>query len=69
MREQERKELRGIGFRREEKFGVAVLSLNMWDFWVEMLSRQLDLFPGTENKDLSVVSSRVVVGNVAMDNK
>lgn len=38
----------------------------MWDFWVEMLSRQLDLYPGTENKDLSVVNPRVVVENMDM---
>lgn len=36
---------------------------------MEMLSRQLDLYPETENKDLSVVSPRVVVENVDMNNK
>lgn len=37
-------------FRRKEELGVDVSSLNMWDIWVEMLSRQLDLHPVTESK-------------------
>lgn len=37
--------------------------------WIEMLNKQLDLYPGTENKDLSVFSPRIVVENVDMDNK
>lgn len=46
--EWERKELRGkgVGFRRKKEFGVDELSLNMWDIWVKVSSRQLDLYPG-----------------------
>lgn len=36
---------------------------------MEMLSKQLDLCTGTENKDLSGVGPRVVVKNVDMNNK
>ena len=56
-------------FQKERRLGVDVLSLNTQGIWVEMLSRQLDLYPETENKDLSVVSPRVVVENVDMNNK
>lgn len=46
--------------QKEGGLGVDVLSLNMWNIWVEMLSRQLDLYTGIENKVLSGVSPRVV---------
>lgn len=49
-----------------------LLSLNTQDIWVEVLSRQLDLYPVTgkkKQKDLRVVSPRVVDENMDMDNK
>lgn len=55
---EEKKELwgEGVGFRRKEEFVVDLLSLNTQDIWVEVLSRQLDLYPVTgkkKQKDLS----------------
>lgn len=47
----EKKSYEGKGrFQRKEEFVVDLLSLNTQDIWVEVLSRQLDLYPVTGKK-------------------
>lgn len=60
--------VRSRSWKRRELWCGCVKSLHVC-IWVEMLSRQLDLYPGTENKDLSVLSPKIVVENVDMTNK